>query len=161
MNAEDWYGHTYRLSDFGRAHPEWRIPLDPESSPSSADAPPERWAGCLDPAIPAVFAHRLAIFTEVADRYDIDGIEFDFRRWCRMISSPRRNYAILTRLVAVTRAMLDETARRKAGRGCCWASAWGLRSKRHRAQRRFPASDHYNPTRRARTWVWMSARGLS
>ena len=113
MNAEDWYGHTYRLSDFGRAHPEWRIPLDPESLPSSADAPPERWAGCLDPAIPAVFAHRLAIFTEVADRYDIDGIEFDFRRWCRMISSPRRNYAILTRLVAATRAMLDETARRK------------------------------------------------
>ena len=88
MNAEDWYGHTYRLSDFGRAHPEWRIPLDPEAQPSSADAPPERWAGCLDPAIPAVFAHRLAIFTEVADRYDIDGIEFDFRRWYRMISEP-------------------------------------------------------------------------
>ncbi len=113
MNAEDWYGHTYRLSGFGRAHPEWRIPLDPESPHSSADAPPERWAGCLDPAIPAVFAHRLAIFTEVADRYDVDGIEFDFRRWCRMISSPRHNYAVLTRLVTETRAMLDETARRK------------------------------------------------
>ena len=113
MNAEDWYVHTYRLSDFGRARPEWRIPLDPEAQPRTDDTPPEQWAGCLDPAIPAVFAHRLAIFTEVADRYDIDGIEFDFRRWYRMISDPRRNYAILTRLVAQTRAMLDETARRK------------------------------------------------
>ena len=160
MNAEDWYGHTYRLSDFGRAHPEWRIPLDPESRPASADAPPERWAGCLDPAIPAVFKHRLAIFTEVADRYDIDGIEFDFRRRYRMISDPRRNYAILTRLVAETRAMLDETARRKGRARLLLGVRVGAALETPPSAAAFPGigSLHSNPSCRdlgldVRTWI--------
>ena len=38
MNAEDCYANTWKLSDFGRAHPNWRIP----------------GSGVLDPAIPGV-----------------------------------------------------------------------------------------------------------
>jgi hypothetical protein len=97
MNAEDWYDHTWELCDFGRAHPEWRIP----------------GTGQLDPAIPQVYENRMAIFREVASDYDIDGIEFDFMRWTHMISEPQKNYAILTRMVADTRKLLDEAARKK------------------------------------------------
>ncbi|MBN1347683.1 MAG: exo-alpha-sialidase [Phycisphaerae bacterium] len=97
MNAEDLYGNTWMLSDFGRAHPEYRIP----------------GRGCLDPAIPAVYAHRMKIFREVAERYDIDGIELDFRRWYFMVSDPLKNHTVLTRMVADTRKMLDEVAKRK------------------------------------------------
>jgi hypothetical protein len=97
MNAEDFYGKTMLMSDFERGHPEWKIP----------------GANCADPLVPEVFAHRMAIFQEVAERYDIDGIEFDFRRWYHMVSDPLKNHAVLTRMVRETRQMLDETARKK------------------------------------------------
>ena len=97
MNSEDLYANTWRMSDFGRAHPDWRIPD----------------AGCLDPAVPGVYEHRMEIFAEVAQQYDIDGIEFDFRRWYRMISNPLENHPVLTKMVRETRRMLDETARAK------------------------------------------------
>ena len=101
MNAEDWYANTWRLSDFGRAHPDWRIPD----------------AGCLDPAVPGVYEHRMEIFAEVAQRYDIDGIEFNFRRWCKMVSNPLENHPVLTNMVRDTRRMLDETATAKGRDG--------------------------------------------
>jgi uncharacterized lipoprotein YddW (UPF0748 family) len=100
MNAEDLYENTFRISDFGRAHPEYRIP----------------GTGCLDWAIPAVCEHRMNIFAELASNYDIDGIEFDFRRWYHMVSDPLKNHTVLTHVVRETRTMLDDTARRK-GRG--------------------------------------------
>lgn len=97
MNAEDWYQHTWRLSDFGRAHPKCRIP----------------GRGCLDPARPEVFEHRMAIFREVVEKYDIAGVEFDFRRWYHMVSNPTENHVVLTRMVRQTRAMLDEVSAKK------------------------------------------------
>ncbi|HQE82669.1 MAG TPA: hypothetical protein PK166_09485 [Candidatus Hydrogenedentes bacterium] len=97
MNAEDWYDNTYLLSDFGRAHPEYRI----------------SGAGNLDPAVDEVYAHRMALLTEAAQRYDVDGLELDFRRWYRMVSNPLENHTVLTRMVRDTRKMLDETARMK------------------------------------------------
>jgi hypothetical protein len=97
MNAEDWYQNTWRLADFDRAHPEYRIP----------------GCGCLDPAIPAVYQQRMKIFGEVAAEYDIDGIEFDFRRWYHMVSKPLENHVVLTRMVRDARRMLDQTAHRK------------------------------------------------
>ena len=97
MNSEDFYQYETLMYDFGRAHPEWKIP----------------GANCLDPAVPGVYEHRMAIFNEVAERYDIDGIEFDFRRHYHMVSNPLVNYPVLTRMVRQTRRMLDETARKK------------------------------------------------
>ena len=117
MNAEDWYMHNYRLSDLGREHPEYRIPkteleerIDHEDDNHGADL---EFTGALDPAVPEVYEHRVAMFREVAERYDIDGIEFDWRRWTHMISDPHRNHPILTRMVRDTRKMLDETAKKK------------------------------------------------
>ena len=97
MNAEDYGKRQLDLSDFGRAHKDWAI----------------AGRNCLDPAIPEVYAHRMAIFREVAENYDIDGIEFDFKRWSHMISDPLKNHPILTQMVRDTRKMLDEVARRK------------------------------------------------
>jgi len=97
MNAEDFYKRQLELYDFGRAYKDWAIP----------------GANCLDPAIPEVYEHRMAIFREVAENYDIDGIEFDFRRWNHMISDPHNNYPILTQMVRDTRTMLDEVAKKK------------------------------------------------
>jgi len=117
MNAEDWYVHSHKLSDFGRAHPEYRIPktelekrIDREDgNPGAAVA----FTGALDPAVPEVYEHRMAMFREVADNYDIDGIEFDWRRWSHMISDPHKNHPILTRMVRDTRKMLDQATRKK------------------------------------------------
>ena len=97
MNAEDMGEKQLDLFDFGRAHKDWAIP----------------GGNCLDPAIPQVYEHRMEIFREVAEDYDIDGIEFDFRRWYRMVSEPLKNHAVLTRMVRDTRRMLDEVARNK------------------------------------------------
>ena len=100
MNAEDFYDQTTDMSDFGRAHKHLQIPE----------------AHCLDPAHPEVYKHRIEIFAEVAKKYDIDGIEFDFRRWTHMISNPRKNHTVLTRMVAETRKMLREVAKHKGRR---------------------------------------------
>ena len=99
MNAEDFYDGELDTYDFGRQHKDLAIP----------------GRSCLDPAHPEVFQHRMEIFSEVAHNYDIDGIEFDFRRWYWMVSEPHKNHTVLTRMVAETRAMLDEVAERK---GC-------------------------------------------
>ena len=99
MNAEDFYDGELDLYDFGRAHKDLRIPN----------------RNCLDPIHPEVFAHRMAIFSEAAENYDMDGIEFDFRRWSHMISDPHTNHPVLTRMIVETRAMLDQVAERK---GC-------------------------------------------
>ena len=121
MNSEDWYGNNYRFSDFEREHPEWRVRYAHYSEEWQAwkaynDAhgePTDEFAGCLDPAVPEVHEHRMAIFREVAEDYDIDGIEFDWRRMTHMISDPLRNHPILTRMVRETRQMLDEVAKKK------------------------------------------------
>ena len=116
MNAEDFYAGEPDLFDFGRAHSEWRIPISEEEKRrwiDGGDPSPPDFANCLDPAVPEVYAHRMAVFTEVAELYDIDGIEFDFRRWTHMISDPLENHAILTKMLAETRQMLDRVAAAK------------------------------------------------
>ncbi len=101
MNAEDFGRNSFMLSDFGRSHPTSLIPH----------------TGVLDPGDPAVFEHRRRIFREVAETYDIDGIEFDYMGGFSMISKPRRRHAILTQEVLETRRMLDEVAhKRRRGR---------------------------------------------
>ncbi len=115
MNEEQWYPNSWRLCDFGRAHPEWRIPtsdaVKAEVKRQGGAAPD--FHGNMDPAVPEVFDHRMRIFTEVAEKYDIDGIEFDFRRWYHMISDPLKNHAVLTRMVRETRRMLNAVVRKK------------------------------------------------
>ena len=97
MNSEDWYHHSWRLCELGRAHPEYRLGN----------------SGALDPVVPEVYRQRMKIFREVAVDHDIDGIELDFRRWFHMVSNPAENHVVLTRMVREVRRMLDEVAREK------------------------------------------------
>jgi len=97
MNAEDFGWAQLDSYDFGRAHRHLSIP----------------GAHCLDPAHAEVYMHRLDIFREVIDKYDIDGIELDFRRWNHMVSYPLHNHPVLTRMVQDVRCILDEAAQRK------------------------------------------------
>ena len=97
MNAEDMGPGGLEVFDFARDNPQFRL----------GDR------GCLDPAHPEVFEHRMQIFTEVVENYDIDGLEFDFKRWIFMVSNPSENHTVLTRMVRETRQMLDEVARKK------------------------------------------------
>ena len=145
MNAEDLYGNTWMISDFGRAHPEYHIP----------------GTGCLDWAIPAVYEHRMKIFGEVASKYDIDGIEFDFRRWFHMVSNPEKNHVVLTRLVREARKMLDETARRKGRRRMLLGVRVGPMLEGKFVKEEFPGSYYGEPTNSSckslgldvKTWV--------
>jgi hypothetical protein len=130
MNAEDLYQHTWRISDFGRAHADFRIP----------------GAGCLDPARPEVFDHRMAIFAEVASDYDIDGIEMDFRRWFHMVSDPSSNHTVLTRMVRDVRKMLDETAARKGRSRMLLGVRVGPMLKGKFVKADFPGSYYEEPT---------------
>ena len=127
MNGEDWYHRSHELYDLGRWHPEYRIPFTDREKTLMVEGlerlPAEKrprvdpdFTGALDYAVPEVLEQRLRMFTEVATLYDIDGIEFDFRRWTHMISRPLENYPVLTELVRRTREMLDRTAEQK-GRG--------------------------------------------
>ena len=114
MNSEDYYDYTWMLSDFGRDHPDYRIPLTTEEIAKLPDGCRQKqWTGALDPAIPEVYEYRMSIFREVVENHEVDGIEFDFMRWSHMISDPHRNHPILTKMVAETRKMLDEMAKCK------------------------------------------------
>lgn len=145
MNAEDFYGGELDLSDFGRQHKDLRIP----------------GRDCLDPAHPEVYQHRMAIFTEVANDYDIDGIELDFRRWYAMISDPLENYPVLTRMVADTRKMLDETAQRKGRRRMLLGVRIGPLLEGPFVKEEFPGAYYGEPTNQScrnlgldvKTWV--------
>lgn len=86
-------------------HPEWVIRRD--------DGVPER---AMDYSVPEVRAHRLRILRELAENYDIDGIELDFTRWAKFFA---RNEApakapIMTEFVGDVRAMLDEVAQARS-----------------------------------------------
>ena len=102
MNSEDFGPRALTHFDFARDNPQFVIQIP--------GVPPR---GCLDPAHPEVYAHRMAIFREVIEKYDVDGLEFDFKRWIFMISEPQKNHVILTRMVRETRQMLDEVAKHK------------------------------------------------
>ena len=97
MGAEDHYHMELELSDFGRTHRHLSIP----------------GTHVLDPAHPEVYLRRLDLFREVVEKYDIDGIELDFRRTYHMVSNPLHNYPVLTRMLGDVRGILDDAATRK------------------------------------------------
>ena len=88
-------------------HPEWVI--------RRADGIPER---ALDYSIPEVRAHRLAILRELAEGYDIDGIELDFTRWAKFFArdeAPARA-RVMTQFVGQVRQMLDDVSQTRGRR---------------------------------------------
>jgi len=97
MNAEDLHAEELSSYDFGRQNEHLRIGNQ----------------NCLDPIHPVVYEHRMEIFREVICDYDLDGIEFDFKRWIFMVSDPLENHVVLTRMVRDMRTILDEVARER------------------------------------------------
>ncbi|MDX9978441.1 MAG: hypothetical protein RBU25_00205 [Lentisphaeria bacterium] len=83
-------------SRFWREHPEWRL------HPGPAGAP-------LNYLVPEVRARYLAILAELAERYDLDGLELDFMRHPTLFPSGREaeGIPVLTGFVRAVRAMLD------------------------------------------------------
>jgi len=93
-----------QMSRFLLEHPELVI--------RRTDGVPER---ALDYTFAEVRAHRLAIIGELAQQYDIDGIELDFTRWAKLF--PREQalsgIEIMTDFVGQVRATLDAAADRR------------------------------------------------
>lgn len=90
-------------------HPDWRI---------GGEISDDWNYRALNWAIPEVRQYRFALINELAEQYDIDGIELDFMRHCSFFdvtkTPPEERVRIMTEFVASVRAVLDRTA--KAGR---------------------------------------------
>ena len=88
-------------------HPEYVI--------ARQDGIPER---ALDYSHREVRDHRLAILRELAENYDIDGVELDFTRWAKFFAREEAPFKtdIMSDFVAEARAILDGAAAAR-GRG--------------------------------------------
>ena len=64
---------------------------------------------------PEVRAERFALAEEAVNDYDVDGIEYDYMRWCHMFKpgEGKKNAHLLTDFTRRTRKLLDETAKRR------------------------------------------------
>jgi hypothetical protein len=114
------YWATLLRTDFSRGRPElmmgWPMPGIPEIYVPGLGIMLGGQGWGLDRAIPEVYDHQMAIFKEAMEKFDVDGIEFDFKRYYPMISNPHVNYPVHTRMLREMRAFLDQLAR-KRGRG--------------------------------------------
>ncbi|MEN6533242.1 MAG: family 10 glycosylhydrolase [Bryobacteraceae bacterium] len=69
----------------------------------------------LDYSHPEVRSHRLAVMRELAENYDIDGLELDFCRWAKFFPRDQglEKAPIMTEFVGQVRRMLNETAAKR------------------------------------------------
>ncbi len=110
---------SMRMNDTHGLFPD---PLDPQISHFLIDHPeyviqrqdgvPER---ALDYSHAEVRSHRLAILRELAEDYDIDGVELDFTRWAKFFARHEAPYkiGIMTDFVGQVRQMLDDAGKDK------------------------------------------------
>ena len=93
-----WEGHS---GSFRRDHPEWKL-----SEPANS---------AMDYGVPQVREHILKVVRELADRYDIDGIDLDFMRWPVYFRSDqvKAKTPVMTAFVRQIRAILDEAGKKK------------------------------------------------
>jgi len=87
---------------FALEHPELCIQL-PDGKPDIV----------LDYSHAEVRARRLAVLRDLAENYDIDGVNLNWMRWCRHFAKERQREQapILTAFLREVRAMLDEVAK--------------------------------------------------
>ena len=104
-------GYTLHcVNRFYRDHPQFRIDPDP------AKVGKGNWATrVLNWANPEVVEWMFGFIREIAEDYDIDGLELDFMRHCNFFRVEETTAAeraeIMTGFVARVRALLDRTAR--------------------------------------------------
>jgi len=93
--------HGVPPNGIAKEHPEWAL-----------------FGGAYDYALEPVRKAMLDFNQEVLDGYDVDGIEYDYMRWCHMFKpgEGKRDTHLLTDFTRRTRKQLDEAAKRR-GRG--------------------------------------------
>ena len=86
-----------RVQQMAREHPEWML---------------EEYAGGVDYKYEGVRIAVLDFIVEAIERYDLDGIELDWMRWCHMFKSSEAigNAPFLTDLIRKVRKLLDDAA---------------------------------------------------
>ena len=69
----------------------------------------------LDYSYPQVRSHRLAMMRELAENYDIDGLELDFVRWGKFFAREEAPFKIglMTEFVGEVRKILDDAAKKR------------------------------------------------
>ena len=99
--------HHRRIEDtpiFTQKHPEWII--------QRSDGIQEV---AMDYSYPEVREHRLAIMREIAEEYDVDGLELDFNRWAKHFQRHlgREKAPIMTAYMGQIDEMLKEAAEKR------------------------------------------------
>jgi len=96
LRMNDRHGGSVN-AQFYKDHPKWRIPEKP---------------GGLDYKHEGVRKTVLTFVEEVLHNYDVDGIEFDYMRWCHVFrpAEAADNAHFLTDFTRKTRALLEEEA---------------------------------------------------
>ena len=81
-----------------KEHPEWAL-----------------FGGAYDYAFDGVRQAMLDFTKEVLDGYEVDGIEYDYMRWCHMFKpgEGKKNAHLLTDFTRKTRKLLDDAAKRR------------------------------------------------
>lgn len=99
---------------FTLEHPEWTIQRDDGVAESA-----------MDYSYKEVREHRLAIIVELANAYDIDGLELNFNRWGKQFArnEGRAKKDIMTAYVGEVVAILKQAAAKK-GRDKLMLGAW-------------------------------------
>lgn len=92
------------MSTFLIEHPEWTI--------QRLDGIPER---AMDYSVPEVRNHVFAVLQELAENYEIDGLELDFTRWAKFFPRHEAPFKIpiMNAFVRDVRAMLDRVAEQR------------------------------------------------
>ena len=103
LRMNDRHGNSVH-AQFYKDHPEWRIPEQP---------------GGLDYKHEGVRKTVLAFIEEVLGKYDVDGIEFDYMRWCHVFrpAEAAENAHLLTDFTRKARALLEKAAGARAREG--------------------------------------------
>ena len=93
--------HDFTPTQFIREHPEWQLGM----------------GNAMDYAFEPVRSFVLTFVDEVLDEYEVDGLEYDYMRWCHMFKpgEGKENAHLLTEFMRKTRRQLDAAAGR---RGC-------------------------------------------
>ena len=96
---------NYQAPQFGIDHPEYIIKQPDGRTNETA----------LDYSYPEVREYRFAIMKEIAENYDVDGLELDFIRWAKHfpLDQGREKAYILTEFVGRIHSMLGDTARKR------------------------------------------------
>ncbi len=110
FRMNDRHGHHPAFfRKLSEENPEWILT---EYPPSWGGAPPEshHLGSSLNYAVPGVRDYLFSIMEEVAHRFDIDGIEFNFTRLveCFPRAEAAQSHPLMTDFVRRVRAMLDE-----------------------------------------------------